>query len=214
MNALIGRKLGMTQVFDQTGAQVPVTVIQAGPCVVVQRKTLEKDGYEAVQIGYEEQKESRLTRPVAGHFRKGGITPRRVLREVRLEEGGSDTKVGDVFSAEIFEGAGFVDVIATTKGRGFQGVVRRHGMIGGRASHGSGNHRKPGSIGMREHPGRIFKNKRMPGHMGSTQVTTQNLELVQVRKDDNLLLVRGSVPGPKGGIILVRKSIKKASRAS
>jgi len=214
MNALIGKKLGMTQVFDQAGAQVPVTVIQAGPCVVVQRKTAEKDGYEAVQLGFGEQKESRLTKPVAGHFKKGGISPRRVLQEVRLEGEKDESKVGDVFAADIFEGIGFVDVIATTKGRGFQGVVRRHGMKGGRGSHGSGNHRKPGSIGMREHPGRIFKNKRMPGQMGNTQVTTQNLELVQVRKDDNLLLVRGSVPGPKGGIILVRKSIKKAIKAS
>ena len=209
MKTLIGKKVGMTRVYDDAGVQVPVTVVQVGPCVVVQRKTAKTDGYEAAQIGFEEQKESRLTKPEQGHFKKAGAKPQKVLREVRLGAG-DEAAVGDVLTASAFEGVKFVDVLGHTQGRGFQGVVRRFGFGGGRASHGGGWTRKPGSIGNREWPARVFKNKKLPGHMGSVDVTTQNLRVVKVLADDHALLLEGAVPGPVGGIVLVRKAIKKA----
>ena len=209
MQALIGKKIGMTRVYDDAGVQVPVTVVQVGPCTVVQRKAKDSDGYEAVQLGFEEQKESRLSKPLRGHFKKAGAKPQKVLREVRLAKG-EDAKAGDVVTAKAFEGVKFVDVLGHTKGRGFQGVVKRFGFAGGRASHGGGWNRKPGSIGNREWPARVFKNKRLPGHMGSVDVTTQNLRVVKVLADDHALLLEGAVPGPVGGIVLVRKAIKKA----
>ncbi|MGD9780550.1 MAG: 50S ribosomal protein L3 [Kiritimatiellia bacterium] len=209
MQTLIGKKIGMTRVYDDAGKQVPVTVVQVGPCTVIQRKSAKPDGYEAVQIGFEEQKESRLTRPQQGHFKKAGAKPQKVLREVRLAKG-EDAKAGDVLTAEMFEGVKFVDVLGHTKGRGFQGVVKRFRFAGGRASHGGGWNRKPGSIGNREWPARVFKNKRLPGHMGSVDVTTQNLRVVKVLAADHALLLEGAVPGPMGGIVLVRKAIKKA----
>ena len=203
MKTLIGKKVGMTRVYDDAGVQVPVTVVQVGPCVVVQRKTAKTDGYEAAQIGFEEQKESRLTKPEQGHFKKAGAKPQKVLREVRLGAG-DEAAVGDVLTASAFEGVKFVDVLGHTKGRGFQGGVRRLGVGGGRWT------RKPGSIGNREWPARVFKNKKLPGHMGSVDVTTQNLRVVKVLADDHALLLEGAVPGPVGGIVLVRKAIKKA----
>jgi len=209
MQTLIGKKVGMTRVYDDAGVQVPVTVVQVGPCTVVQRKTAGTDGYEAAQLGFEEQKASRLTKPEQGHFQKAGAKPQKVLREVRLADG-DEAKAGDVVTAQVFEGVKYVDVLGRTKGRGFQGVIRRYKMRGGRASHGGGWNRKPGSIGNREWPARIFKNKRLPGHMGSADVTTQNLRVVQVLADDHALLLEGAVPGPVGGIVLVRKAIKKA----
>ena len=209
MQTLIGRKIGMTRVYDDAGVQVPVTVVQVGPCTVVQRKSAQPDGYEAVQLGFEEQKESRLTKPQQGHFKKAGAKPAKVLREVRLAAG-EEAKAGDVLTAKIFEGVKFVDVLGHTKGRGFQGVVKRFKLGGGRASHGGGWMRRPGSIGGREEPGRIFRNKKLPGHMGSVNVTTQNLRVVKVLADDHALLLEGAVPGPVGGIVLVRKAIKKA----
>ena len=209
MQTLIGKKIGMTRVYDADGVQVPVTVVQVGPCTVVQRKSKDADGYEAVQLGFGEQKESRLGKPLQGHFKKAGAKPAKVLREVRVDAA-EGAKPGDVVTAKVFEGVKFVDVLAHTKGRGFQGVVKRFGFAGGRASHGGGWNRKPGSIGNREWPARIFKNKRLPGHMGSVDVTTQNLRVVQVLADDHALLLEGAVPGPVGGIVLVRKAIKKA----
>jgi len=209
MQTLIGKKIGMTRVFDDTGKQVPVTVVQVGPCVVTQRKTTETDQYEAVQIGFEEQKESRLTKPQKGHFAKAGVAPQKILREVRVEAD-EEAKPGDVLTASLFEGVKFVDVLGHTKGRGFQGVVRRYRMAGGPATHGSGTHRRIGSIGNREWPARVFKNKRMPGQMGAVDITTQNLRVVKVLADDHALLLEGAVPGPMGGIVLVRKAIKKA----
>ena len=209
MQTLIGKKIGMTRVYDDAGKQVPVTVVQVGPCAVVQRKTAQTDGYEAVQLGFGEQKESRLTKPVQGHFKKAGAKPAQVLREVRLDKG-EDAKTGDVVTAKVFEGVKFVDVLGHTKGRGFQGVVKRFQFGGGRAAHGGGWLRKPGSIGNREWPGRVFKNKRLPGHMGSVDITTQNLRVVKVLADDHALLLEGAVPGPVGGLVLVRKAIKKA----
>jgi large subunit ribosomal protein L3 len=209
MQTLIGRKVGMTRVYDDAGVQVPVTVVQVGPCVVVQRKTSKTDGYEAAQIGFEEQKESRLTKPELGHFKKAGAKAQKVLREVRLAEG-EDAAAGDVLTATVFEGVKYVDVLGHTKGRGFQGVIRRYKMRGGRASHGGGWTRRPGSIGNREWPARVFKNKKLPGHMGSVDITTQNLRVVKVLADDHALLLEGAVPGPVGGIVMVRKAIKKA----
>ena len=209
MQTLIGKKIGMTRVYDDAGKQVPVTVVQVGPCAVVQRKTAKTDGYEAVQLGFGAQKESRLTKPVQGHFKKAGAQPAQVLREVRLAQG-EDAQAGDVVTAKVFEGVKFVDVLGHTKGRGFQGVVKRFQFAGGRASHGGGWNRKPGSIGNREWPARVFKNKRLPGHMGSVDITTQNLRVVKVLADDHALLLEGAVPGPVGGIVLVRKAIKKA----
>ncbi len=213
MNALICKKLGMTQVFDENGFQVPVTVIQGGPCVVVQRKTKDKDGYDAVQLGFGEQKEQRLARPLAGHFKKNGLKPCRTLREVRVDEEDA-SKVGEEITVSMFEGVNFVDVTAQSKGRGFQGVIRRHGFGRGRMTHGSHSKRRPGSIGMCEWPGRVFKGKKMPGQMGSRRVTTQSLRVVAVRADDHVILVRGAVPGPAGGIVMVSKALKKATKAS
>ena len=209
MQTLIGKKIGMTRVYDESGVQVPVTVVQVGPCVVVQRKSAKPDGYEAVQLGFQEQKESRLTKAEQGHFKKAGTKAQKIVREVRVEADEA-AKAGDVLTATMFEGVKFVDVLGHTKGRGFQGVVKRFQFAGGRASHGGGWNRKPGSIGNREWPARVFKNKKLPGHMGSVDITTQNLRVVKVLADDHALLLEGAVPGPMGGIVLVRKAIKKA----
>ena len=209
MQTLIGKKIGMTRVYDAAGVQVPVTVVQVGPCVVVQRKSAKADGYEAVQLGFGAQKESRLTKAEQGHFKKAGAAAQQILREVRVEAGEA-AKAGDVLTAALFDGVKFVDVLGHTKGQGFQGVVKRFGFAGGRASHGGGWNRKPGSIGNREWPARVFKNKKLPGHTGSVDITTQNLRVVKVLADDHALLLEGAVPGPVGGIVLVRKAIKKA----
>ncbi len=209
MQTLIGKKIGMTRVYDDRGVQVPVTVVQVGPCVVVQRKSAKPDGYEAVQLGFAEQKEARLSKAEQGHFKKAGAGARKILREVRVDAAEA-AKAGDVLTAALFEGVKFVDVLGHTKGRGFQGVVKRFGFAGGRASHGGGWNRKPGSIGNREWPARVFKNKKLPGHTGSVDITTQNLRVVKVLADDHALLLEGAVPGPTGGIVLVRKAIKKA----
>jgi len=208
VKGLIGKKLGMTSVYDENGTAVPVTVIEAGPCVVVQRKENDKDGYAAIQLGFEAQKEQRLNKPALGHFKKAGVEARRILKEFRIDEG-AEVNVGDVIDANAFAEVPFVDIVATGKGRGFQGVVKRYDFGGGRASHGGGWTRRPGSIGMCEHPARVFKNKKMPGHMGSKRVTTQNLKVIQVRPDENLILVKGSVPGANGGIVTIKEALKK-----
>ena len=208
MKGLIGKKLGMTSIFDENGVAVPVTVIEAGPCVVVQRKDNDKDGYAAVQLGFEDQKEQRLNKPDLGHFKKAGVDAKRVLKEFRIQES-MEVAVGDVIDANAFAEVGYVDISATGKGRGFQGVVKRYNFGGGRASHGGGWLRRPGSIGMCEHPGRVFKGKKMPGHMGNKRVTTQNLKVVQVRPEENLILVKGSVPGANGGIVTIKEALKK-----
>lgn len=213
IEGLIGKKIGMTQVYDAKGRQVSVTAILVGPCPVVQKKTVANDGYAAVQIGFGEIKEKTASKSKIGHCKKSGVTPKRFLKEVRLESDNDTIKTGDILTAALFEGVSHVDIIGVTKGRGFQGVMRRHGMHGGRASHGSGFHRRPGSIGQKESPARVWPNKRMAGHMGHERITTQNLEVVQVRPTDNVLLVRGAVPGPIGNIVFVRKAIKKAAKA-
>jgi large subunit ribosomal protein L3 len=209
MKSLIGKKLGMTQIFDDEGCQVPVTVIEAGPCSVVQRKTAEVDGYEAIQIGFGEQKEHRVSKPLLGHFKKAGVAPMRELAEVIVSED-DEAKAGDTLTAGIFEETTYVDVIGKTKGKGFQGVVKRHGFAGGRASHGGKSTlRTPGSIGQCEFPARVFKGKKMAGQMGNTNITVQNLKVVQVRPEENLVLVKGAVPGANGSTIVLREALKK-----
>ena len=208
MQTLIGKKIGMTRVYDENGVQVPVTVVQVGPCTVVQRKTAATDGYEAAQLGFGAQKAQRLSKAERGHLEKAKAEPVKVLREVRVDADDA-VKAGDVLTASLFEGVKFVDVIGQTKGRGFQGVIKRYKMAGGRETHGGAWTRRPGSIGNREWPARVFKNKKLPGQMGSVQVTTQNLRVVKVLAEDNALLLEGAVQGPAGGIVLVRKALKK-----
>lgn len=209
MNGIIGRKVGMTQVFNQeSGAQIAVTIIEAGPCVVLQRKTEETDDYSAVQLGFLDQKNQRLDKPTQGHFKKAGASAKRIIREVRCSEE-TEANPGDVVDASIFDGVEFIDVTGTSKGRGFQGVVKRHNFRGGRKTHGGHMHRRGGSIGQCVSPARVMKGRKMPGHMGARQVTTQNLRIVEVRPEDNAILVRGAVPGPNGGIVIVKKARKK-----
>ncbi len=206
---ILGRKVGMTQVFRPDGQVVPVTALKVGPCVVVQRKTLAKDGYDAVQLGLVEfVKPNRVKRPMAGHFKKAGVEPARFLRELRVGSSSteSDLKPGDRVLAEEFKVAEKVDVIGSSKGRGFQGVVKRHGFSGGPATHGSMSHKVPGSIGQSAYPSRVFKGTRLPGRMGNSRVTARNLEIVEVNVDDNVILVKGAVPGPSGGYVVVRRT--------
>ena len=209
MRGLIGKKLGMTSIFDSEGRQVPVTIVECGPCIVLQRKERNIDGYEAVQLGYGDVKESRLSKSEVGSCLKSKLALKKHRREFALEEGDS-LKTGDVITVKLFEGVGYVDVSGVTKGKGFQGVMRKYYMSGGPMTHGSHAKRRVGSIGCRELPGRIHKGKRMPGHMGHVNITQQNLKVIQVRPDDNLILVRGAVPGADGSIITVKKALKKA----
>ncbi|MFN7339497.1 MAG: 50S ribosomal protein L3 [Opitutia bacterium] len=204
---LIGKKIGMTQVYDGENNLVPVTVVQAGPCPVTQVKTAAKDGYHAVQIGFGVQKEHRLSQPELGHLRKAGAGALSHLSEIRLD-GESAHKVGDVLTVETFAPGQMVDVIGTVKGRGFQGVMKRHNMAGQPDTHGHMMHRRVGSIGMRQTPGHVFKGKRMPGHMGNVRRTSQNLRVVQVLAEKNLILIKGSLPGANGEIVLVRQAKK------
>jgi len=208
MQGLIGKKIGMTQVWDAQGKRVAVTVIEAGPCPVVQVKAPDKDGYSAVQLGYGAQLAKRLPKALAARYEKAGVAPCRALREFRLDDGEA-VKVGEQVTVGIFEGVAQVDVSATTKGRGFAGVVRRHRMAGGPMTHGGHSKRRIGGIGARDLPGWVHKGKRMPGHMGAVTRKARNLAVVQVRKDDNLLLVRGAIPGPVGGVVVIKKALKK-----
>ena len=205
--ALIGKKVGMTQIFDENGTVIPVTVIEAGPCVVAQVKTLENDGYEAVQLGFGEIKENKLTKPAKGHFAKANVTAKKHLREFRLDsiEG---IKVGDELKADVFAAGEKIDVQGTSKGKGFQGVIKRHGQHRGPMGHGSMYHRRPGSMGATSTPGRVFKGKKLPGHMGRVTVTIQKLDVVRVDMDKNVILVKGSVPGAKGSILKIKSAIK------
>ena len=204
--ALLGRKLGMTQIFDEHGKVIPVTVIEAGPCTVVQIKTKDADGYEAVQLGFGEVKANKVIKPKAGHFKKANVEPKKHLREFRLEE--ISYNVGDELKADVFTAGEFVDITGTTKGKGFQGVIKRHGQSRGPMGHGSMYHRRPGSMGPTSTPGRVFKGKKLPGHMGMQTVTIQKLEVVNVDLDKNVILVKGSVPGNKGAILKIKDSVK------
>ncbi len=206
IEGMIGRKLGMTQIFLEDGTVAPVTVIEAGPCVVVQRRVATKDGYEAVQLGLVDARSAkRANRAARGHHEKAGVPPTRLLREFAVEAG-SVWKPGDSVLVEIFDGIGKVDVIGTSKGKGFQGVMRRHNFGGGAGSHGSMFHRAPGSIGSSAFPSRVFKGMRAAGHMGSDRVTVKNLKVIRIDKDRNLLMLRGAVPGPVGAAVVLHKS--------
>ena len=207
VTGLIGRKLGMTQLFAPDGTVQPATVLKAGPCVVAQVKTAERDGYEAVQIGYVDVKPSKENKPTAGHFAKAGVPATRIRREVRVVAGGETPKAGDQVNVSIFADGDRVDVIGTSKGKGFQGVVKRHHFRGGRATHGSMFHRAPGSIGASSYPSRVVKGMRMAGHMGSDRVTVRNLKVLKVDAENNLLLLEGAVPGGANGVVIIRKAI-------
>ncbi len=206
MKGILGTKLGMTQVFNESGQVFPVTVIEAGPCVVLQKKTVENDGYEAIQIGFGEQKEQRVNKPSLGHFKKAGSTPKRFVREVRGVNL-ADYELGQEIKVDIFEAGELIDVVGTSKGKGFQGSIKRHGYSKGPMAHGSRYHRGSGSLGSVK-PARVFKGRPLPGHMGSERITVQNLEIVRVDLDRNLLLVKGAVPGPKKGQLIIKKAIK------
>ena len=205
--ALIGKKVGMTQIFDEEGKVIPVTVIEATPCTVTQIKTVEQDGYSAVQLGFGDVKESKLNKPRLGHLSKNKLAPKKYLREFRLDsvEG---MNVGDELKADVFTAGDRVDIQGTSKGKGFQGVIKRHGQSRGPMGHGSMYHRRPGSMGPTSTPGRVFKGKKLPGHMGSQTISIQNLEVVRVDLDKNVILVKGSVPGAKGAILKLKSSVK------
>jgi large subunit ribosomal protein L3 len=205
MEGILGRKVGMTQIYVEDGTVIPVTVIKAGPCLVVQRKTADTDGYEAVQIGLVEEKPAKPNQPQGGHFKKAGVAPVRKVEEFRLDSG-EELKAGDEIKASMFNEKDYVDVVGTSKGKGFQGVMKRHNFAGGRGSHGSMFHRAPGSIGSSAYPSRVFKGMRMTGRMGGERVTTKNLQIVKVDAEQNLIYVRGAVPGPKSGYVAIRRA--------
>ncbi len=208
VKGIIGKKIGMTQIFTENGTVVPVTVVQAGPCVVTQKKTVESDGYNAIQIGFEKiLSEKKVNKPQAGHFKKAGVEPMKYLREVRVEAI-DDYTVGQELKAELFAEGDLVDIQGISIGKGFQGAMKRWNFGGGPAGHGSGFHRRPGSIGMKEWPGEVNKGKKMPGHLGVEKITTQRLKVVKVMPETNLLLIKGAVPGHKNGILYIKATAK------
>lgn len=205
---IIGKKIGMTQIFDEKGKVIPVTVIEAGPCVVTQKKTAENDGYEAVQVGFGDQKPQRLTKPLKGHFDKGGVAPKKTLKELRLDDI-SGLNVGDLIKADVFEAGEKVDVTGTSKGKGYQGVIKRWNFHRLKESHGTGPvARHAGSLGAISDPSRVFPGHKAAGHMGSETVTVQNLTVAKVDAENNLIAIKGAVPGPNGGIVVIRDSVK------
>ena len=208
VQTLIGKKVGQTTIFEESGKASHVTVLEIGPCVVIQKKTQEKEGYNALQLGFSEKKEKHTSKALQGHFKKSGATPKRILKEVGVKDAGA-FQVGQTLTVENMKDVTWVDVTGTTKGKGFQGVVRRHGFRGGRNSHGSMFHRAPGGIGASSDPSRVFPGTRMPGHMGTDQNTILNLKVLKIDAENNLLFVRGAVPGADGGIVTVRPSVKK-----
>lgn len=205
--AILGKKVGMTQIFDENGKLMPVTVIEAGPCVVIQKKTVEKDGYEAIQVGMSDIREKLVNSPMKGHFKKAGVTLRRFVREFRLEDC-SSYEVGQEIKADVFAVGERVDVSGISKGKGFQGTIKRWNQHRGPETHGSKFHRAPGSMGGSSDPSRTFKNKRLPGHMGHVNTTVLNIEVVKVMPEKNVLLVKGGVPGPKKGYVVIRNTVK------
>ena len=204
---IIGRKVGMSQLFTETGKVVPVTVLEAGPCVVTQKKTVENDGYAAVQLGFEDIREKLVSKPMKGHFDKAQTAYKRVLKEFDLD---GELNIGDIVKADVFAAGDKVDVTGISKGKGYQGTIKRHGFHTGPMAHGSGYHRHQGSMGSNTDPSRVFKGKGMPGRMGSEQVTVQNLDIVKVDAEKNLIAIKGAVPGPNGGLIVVKSAVKKA----
>ena len=208
--AIIGKKVGMTQIFDESGRVIPVTVIEAGPCVVAQKKTMENDGYVSVQLAFGDVAEKKLTKPELGHLKKAGVSPKKHLKEFKLDNA-ADLEVGAEIKADLFAEGDHVDVTGISKGHGFQGAVKRHGNHIQKMSHGGGPvHRHSGSMGSSSTPSRIFKGKMMPGQMGNEQVTVQNLDVVKVDAEMNMIAVRGAVPGPKGGIVFLKNTVKNA----
>lgn len=205
--AIVAKKIGMTQVFTEAGLLIPVTVLEAGPCVVTQKKTVETDGYEALQVGFGDVKEKNVNKPDKGHFDKAGVAPKKVLKELKLENS-ADYEVGAEIKADIFAVGDRVDVSGTSKGHGYQGAIRRHGAHRGPMAHGSKYHRSLGSLSSGTSPGKVKKGKKMPGHMGSVNVTVQNIEVVRADAEKNLLLVKGAVPGSKGSVVVVRETVK------
>jgi len=205
--AILGKKIGMTQIFDANGKVVPVTVVEAGPCVVVQKKTVEKDGYDAIQVGFGDVREKLVNKPKKGHYAKVGVSLKRKLKEFRLEDC-SAYEVGQEIKVDIFEVGEKVDVSGVSKGKGFQGVIKRWNANRGPMSHGSKFHRAVGSMGASSDPSRTFKNKQMPGHMGAVNTTVQNLEVVKVIADKNLILIKGGIPGPNKGTVVIRNAVK------
>ena len=203
--AILATKVGMTQIFNEDGVLTPVTVLQAGPCVVTQIKTMDNDGYEAVQVGYGDKREALVNKPMKGHFEKAGVSCKRFVREFKLE---GEYELGQEIKAEIFAAGDKIDVTAISKGKGFQGAIKRHGQSRGPMAHGSKYHRHAGSNGACSDPSKVFKGKRMPGHMGHVKVTVQNLEVVRVDAKNNLLLVKGAVPGPKKSLVTVKETVK------
>jgi large subunit ribosomal protein L3 len=204
---ILGKKLGMTQVFIGGEDLIPVTVIEAGPCTVIQKKTKDLDGYDAIQIGFGDVKAHRVGRPILGHFAKSGAAPTRVLKEIRVDNA-EEYEVGQVLTVGIFSPGDRVDVTGVSKGKGFQGVMKRHGFSGGRATHGSMFHRKPGAIGAHEWPGKVFKGQKMAGQLGNSRVTVQNLQVVDVDAEKNIILLRGAVPGAKNGALVLSDAVK------
>ena len=205
--AIIGKKIGMTQIFDENGKVIPVTVVEAGPCVVTQKMTVEKHGYEAIQVGFGEVREKLLNKPAKGQFVKAGVSLRRTLKEFRLENA-AEYEVGQEIKADIFEAGDKVDVSGVSKGKGFQGVIKRWNQQRGPMSHGSKFHRAPGSMGASSDPSRTFKNKRMPGHMGAVNTTVLNLEVVKVIPEKNLILIKGGIPGPNKAQVVIKNTVK------
>jgi large subunit ribosomal protein L3 len=205
--AIIGRKLGMTQIFDENGKVVPVTVIEAGPCVVTQKKTIEKEGYDAIQVGFSDIREKLVNKPKKGHFKKAGAALKRIVREFRLEDIAS-YEIGQEIKADLFAAGEKVDVSGVSKGKGFQGVIKRWNASRGPMSHGSKFHRAPGSMGASSDPSRTFKNKHMPGHMGHVNKTVQNLKIAKVMPEKNIILIKGGVPGPNKGYVVIKNAVK------
>ena len=206
---LIGKKIGMTQLFDENGKVIPVTVVEAGPCTVVQKKTVETDGYEAIQVGYGDVKIQRVNKPDAGHFKKANVAPKKVLKEFRLEDL-SEYKVGDTIKADVFAAGDKVDVVGTSKGKGTAGAIKRWNFSRLKEAHGTGPvARHAGSLGACSDPSRVFKGKKLAGHLGSERVTIQNLDVVKVDAENNLIAIKGAVPGPKGGIVVLADTVKK-----
>ncbi|WP_257182982.1 50S ribosomal protein L3 [Corynebacterium cystitidis] len=213
IKGILGKKLGMTQIFDDENRVVPVTVVEAGPCVVTQIRTQEVDGYNAIQIAYGEIDPRKANKPAAGHFKKAGVTPRRYVAEIRTDDV-SGYELGQEFTVDIFEGETFVDVTGTTKGHGFAGGMKRHGFAGQGAAHGNqAAHRRVGSIGQSATPGRVFKGKRMAGRMGGNKVTTQNLKIQKIDGESNLILIKGAIPGAKGSVVTVKTAVKGGAHA-
>ena len=213
IKGLLGKKLGMTQIFDENNHVVPVTVVEAGPCVITQIRTQETDGYTAIQIAYGDIDPRKVKKPQAGHFNKAGVTPRRHVAEIRMDDV-SGYELGQEITANIFDGITFVDVTGITKGKGFAGGMKRHGFAGQGAGHGNqASHRRVGGIGACATPGRVFKGKRMAGRMGQDRVTTQNLKIQQIDADANLILIKGAIPGNRGGIVTVKTAVKGGNRA-